>query len=199
MKGKHTQGSAGRSRWRRRIIGLPVWGWLVAMLTAGVAVAAIVVTLGGSGTFNYNVAANNAITFNAVQADGTTPHCTASKLNDTTFQVTAWTGFGPNEPTNRCRIGMKFNNTGNTSLYLAELKSADQYLRFHRDPGAGGEACGLQLAAGASSTGWFYTDITVKPTIADGAPGMRTVDISKLSIEWGDAVGDVKDCDSNTP
>lgn len=177
---------------RKKWFGIPV-GWLIAILAGGaVAIAAIVYTLGFSGSFNFTVAENFEIEY-ADLADNSHVNCTDS-FTATNLSIDTW----PDIPAD-CEIAVVFTNEGNAPAYVADFTTSDPLLTVTSawsGPAlpSGGLACHDEIPVGGAQTLYFPITLSVdSPTSA----GTYTVDVSTLQIEFSDNATD-GDCDSST-
>lgn len=183
MTGKHTT-TTTRSRLRRRVLGVPVFGWLLALLGAGVAVAAIVVTLGFSGTFSFTIDPTYGVVFTNAMSH-TDEDCEVSHTS-TNLSFDSWDDFGP---LSECTIAVEVENTGDTDVYFADFVTADPMVRIIK--ASGGLACQGVVAPAGTAT------INLKVLIGSGSgPGTYDIDFAGSGIQWSDVAEGNCDTDS---
>lgn len=168
-EGRHNANMEASSKWRRRILGIPVALWL-AVAVAGAAVAAWLVLITVTGT----VTTANATVMLTGAPTTTAGTCTGTGTNfGTTTNITWSNTVGGSTCT--LEYGMKGAMTNTVALRLQRFHSAASGVDANL-----GSYCGTTIPAASDSGNIVQVTLTINDTAGFG----QSMNLAGSSFEW---------------
>jgi hypothetical protein len=135
-------------KWRRRVLGLPVTGWLIGIAGTALAVAGFMVLLNVTGTVSADDGIDVAYLTVSPGNEGTGATCGGSVVSPDTVNITMGSLSGQSEV---CKYILEIENTGaeDARLQAFQLTSAD-FVGGEIVPSV--EVCGATIPAGTVGT-----------------------------------------------
>lgn len=170
MAGRHQATST--SKWKRKILGIPIIGWIVGISTTALAVVGFTILFGATGTVSSAPGIELEVaTASAIQHTGDAT-CTASPNGTSGVNIS----MSDAEPGDRCQVNITVNNPGSADAQLQsfDLVSGDF---------SGGEItagvvnCGGNTATAGGGSGTIAAILTAESTL--GAAQTFTFDANQ--------------------